>query len=216
MAQANISPELLQAMSAMMANALQASVANFGTGANETSAMVQRRTPPFSLPEFRSAEGTSVADYFKRFQWALELSKISETQFANYARVHMGSELNNALKFLVSPRLPEDISYEDIRTTLITHFDRARNKYTESIRFRCITQEKDEAISSFTLRLRQGAAYCELNGTRSCIIVHHHEVRGIQIAEQHRVNGDPVSRKPEVCAVAAEDNTSEVSAGFVM
>ncbi|XP_011858765.1 PREDICTED: uncharacterized protein K02A2.6-like [Vollenhovia emeryi] len=73
----------------------------------------------------------------------------------------MGSELNNALKFLVNPRIPEKLSYEELKSTLISHFDRARNKYAESIKFRHITQQSGETIASFALRLRQGAAHCE-------------------------------------------------------
>lgn len=158
-----VPPELLQAMSAMMARAIQATIANMGaeTSSNEAPTTMSRRPPSFVINEFLSSEGTLVEDYFKRFQWALELSRIPENQYANYARVHMDSELNNALKFLISPRLPEDVLYEELRTTLISHFDRARNKYAESIRFRQITQQKEETVATFTLRLRQGAAHCE-------------------------------------------------------
>lgn len=153
-----VSPELLQAMSAMLASAMQTTIANAGAETSNTgTTTMSSRSPPFVMTEFRSSEGTLVEDYFKRFQWALELSKIPVNQYANYARVHMGAELNNALKFLMSPRLPED----DLRATLISHFDRARNKYAESIRFRQITQRTEETIATFTLRLRQGAAHCE-------------------------------------------------------
>lgn len=150
-------------MSAMMASAIQASIANIsiessGIGSSTTT---QSRTPHFAIAEYRSSEHTSVADYFKRFEWALELSKILDNQNANYARVHMGTELNNALKFLISPRTPEELSYEELKTILISHFDRAKNKYAESIRFRHIAQQSGETIASFALRLRQGAAHCE-------------------------------------------------------
>lgn len=100
-------------------------------------------------------------DYFKRFDWALNLSRIREADHAAYARVHMGIELNNALKFLVSPRQPEDLTYAAIKTTLVEHFDRPKNKYAESIKFRQLRQEPEESIASFALRLRQTAAHCE-------------------------------------------------------
>lgn len=50
----------------------------------------------------------------------------------------MGAELNNALKFLVCPRKPEDLTYDEIKLTFTNHFDCIKNKYAESIKFRHI------------------------------------------------------------------------------
>lgn len=72
----------------------------------------------------------------------------------------MGAELNNALKFLISPRDPEDLQFAEIRTILID-FDQIKNKYVESIKFRRIVQQKGESVANFSLRLKQGAAHCE-------------------------------------------------------
>lgn len=49
----------------------------------------------------------------------------------------MGTKFNNALKFLICPRQP-DLTYNEIQETLINHFDHAKNKYAESIKFRSI------------------------------------------------------------------------------
>ena len=103
----------------------------------------------------------SVGVYFKRFDWALELSKIPESEFPKYALVHIGAELNKALKILVTPRPPEELTYVQIKTTLTKHFDHETNKYAESIRFRQIVQEKDESLANFPLRLKKGAVNCE-------------------------------------------------------
>ena len=46
---------------------------------------------------------------------AWELNKIVGNQYANYTCIHMGSELNNALKFLINSRIPEDLSYEEMK-----------------------------------------------------------------------------------------------------
>jgi hypothetical protein len=56
------------------------------------------------MSENRSSYNTTVKDYFTRFDRALQLSKIPEEQYADYALMYAGSELNAALKFLVSPR----------------------------------------------------------------------------------------------------------------
>lgn len=94
-----------------------------------------------------------VRDYFARFDWALQLSKIPEEEYHNYARVHMGSELNTALKILVSPRQPEEFNYEEIKNILSNHFDGKRNIYAESFKFRQIRQNTGE--SSFALRMKR-------------------------------------------------------------
>ncbi|KAJ8668981.1 hypothetical protein QAD02_000240 [Eretmocerus hayati] len=121
----------------------------------------QPKPPQFSFREFHSTENTAVTDYFRRFDWALQLSKISEDQYANYARVHMGSELNDALKFLVSPEEPGTCSYKDLCKLLIEHFDSKKNKYAESVKFRSVVQNKEESVAKFALRLKQVAAHCE-------------------------------------------------------
>jgi hypothetical protein len=161
----DISPEFLQAMTNMLTSALQTSAANLAAGTSTnlsgSTATGQAKVPTFSMTEYRSLEGTTIEDYFKRFNWALQLSKIPEDLYSNYARVHMGTELNNALKFLICPRQPEDLIYEEIRVTLINHYDRAKNKYAESIKFRHIVQQKGETVANFVLRLKQGAAHCE-------------------------------------------------------
>ncbi|XP_050094281.1 uncharacterized protein LOC126576981 [Anopheles aquasalis] len=74
----------------------------------------------------------------------------------------MGVELNTALKFLITPRDPEELQFHEIKNSLVAHFDRATNKYVESVKFRTlITQQKGETIAQFALRLKRGAAYCE-------------------------------------------------------
>ncbi|XP_053698985.1 uncharacterized protein LOC128745953 [Sabethes cyaneus] len=157
-------PELMQTLTQMLADAIKSSIQNTLGQVNPApgeQAAPLVKPPSFSVPEYRSADHTTVADYFERFEWSLQLSKIPADQYAHYARVHMGTELNNAIKFLVSPRDPVEISFEELRTTLVGHFDQVKNKYVESIKFREIMQQKDESVSSFVLRLRQGAVYCE-------------------------------------------------------
>ncbi|XP_039312438.1 uncharacterized protein K02A2.6-like [Solenopsis invicta] len=160
-----VPPELLQALTNMLTSALQTSAANITAGTSTnlsgSTSTGQAKIPTFSMTEYRSSEDTTVEDYFKRFKWALQLSKIPDDLYSNYACVHMGTELNNALKFLICPRQPEDLTYEEIKTTLINHYDRAKNKYAESIKFRHIVQQKGETVANFVLRLKQGAAHCE-------------------------------------------------------
>lgn len=155
----SVPPELIEAFTRMLTDAIQTSAAN--VTASTSTSQSQPKPPTFSMTEYRSSDETAVEDYFKRFDWALQLSRIPEELHANFARVRMGTELNNALKFLVCPRQPEELTYNELRSVLINHFDRTKNKYAESIKFRLITQQKKESTANFVLRLKQGAAHCE-------------------------------------------------------
>ncbi|XP_050087978.1 uncharacterized protein LOC126572597 [Anopheles aquasalis] len=149
--------ELLESIGAMLAKAITSASSHARTEQ-------ENREPPvlkFSMPEFNSQKEEAVADYFERMEWALELSRIPKEQHGQYARVYMGGELNTALKFLITPRDPEELQFYEIKNSLVAHFDRATNKYAESIKFRTITQQKEETIAQFALRLKRGAAYCE-------------------------------------------------------
>lgn len=121
----------------------------------------QGRTPSFTFQPFRESDNSTVEDYFTRFKWALQLSKIPENQQADYARVHMGIQLNDALKLVVAPKDPKTCTLTEIETVLKKHYDCEKNKYAESVKFRHITQNSEETIASFALRLRQGAAFCD-------------------------------------------------------
>lgn len=160
------SQELISTVTKLLADALKASlpgitaqVANAVT--TSTTAPERAKIPAFTIEQFSSSSGSTVRDYFKRFKWALGLSKISVDQHATFARVYMGTELNNALKFLISPIDPETYTFEQIENTLIAHFDISKNQYAESVKFRQIVRQDGESLANFALKLKQGAAYCE-------------------------------------------------------
>ncbi|KAL6445163.1 hypothetical protein ACFW04_002208 [Cataglyphis niger] len=89
------------------------------------------------MSEYCSSEETLVADYFKRFKWAL------------------------------SPCDPEDLQFAEIRTILVNHFDQTKNKYVESIKFRQIVQQKGESVASFSLCLKQADMCDEIIAKKS-------------------------------------------------
>ena len=162
---AEVPQELKDALTSLLASAIKAALptalAEAANNQGSPGATGRSKFPSFTMKEYCSSDGTTVEDYFTRFKWALELSNIPDDQHAKFARVHMGSELNDALKFLVAPKNPEELLFTEICNTLIKHFDKEKNKFAESVKFRLIRQHKGESIASFALRLRQGAAHCE-------------------------------------------------------
>lgn len=158
------STALIAAVTKALAEALRIAIPQVTTSVinqPESTSQVQPKVSPFKYQEYRSSDGTTVDVYFKRFGWALQLSKISEEEYSNFARVHMGAELDNALKILVAPDTPESRTYQQICTVLIAHFDVEKNKYAESVKYRLIIQLQNESIDNFSQRLKQGATFCE-------------------------------------------------------
>lgn len=106
----------------MFANALkvsmQESVAAIGETKMQPGALHKlNKSPFFSRKEFSQAKGIFVVEYFE-LKWCLDLSRIALDRHADSACVYTGSELNNALKFLVTPKLPEDLTYDHLTKTL--------------------------------------------------------------------------------------------------
>jgi len=71
----NIPQELLQAVMSILVSALQASAAN-EIASNLTNSMgvssQRAKIPTFSITKYRISEGTTIQDYFKRFDWTLK------------------------------------------------------------------------------------------------------------------------------------------------
>lgn len=171
----------------------------------EDSGQNASRPPRFSMGEFKSADGSSVRDYFARFDWALQLSKIASEEYHNYARVHMGAELNTALKILISPKQPEVLSYDEIKSTLSNHFDGRRNVYAESFKFRQVRQNEGEPLAAFALRLKQASTFCEYGAFLDRMLVEQ-MIFGL---ESRLICDEVIARKPKDFAEAYEIASSK-------
>ncbi|XP_075156411.1 uncharacterized protein LOC142229725 [Haematobia irritans] len=155
----------LEALARLLKDALQSTAvrAAADAAANISQGVGTVRTavaPPVSIPPFKPSDTASLLDYFTRCEWSLGLSKIAEADYKRYVLVHMGTELNEALKILISPKTSDDLTYDEVKKTLVDHFDGRKNQYAESIKFRQVTQEAGQSLSNFELRLRQAAAFC--------------------------------------------------------
>lgn len=157
----NMIGSLADAIRTAVTQAVQTATAQSPQSSRSENSAPVPRPPSFSIGEYKSTEGSSVSDYFVRFDWALQLSQISVNEYHNYARVHMGGELNTALKILTSPKQPEKFTYVEIKRILSDHFDGKRNIYAESFKFRQVRQDSGESLAGFALRLKQAATFCE-------------------------------------------------------
>uniref|UniRef100_A0A182YRG5 Uncharacterized protein n=1 Tax=Anopheles stephensi TaxID=30069 RepID=A0A182YRG5_ANOST len=121
-----LDPSSMATLSAMIAEALEVAIGSAAGQARHEATATAPRVPPVSCPAFHTNEGT-VYDY-------------------------LGAELDNVPKFLVASKRPEEVTYENLRKILETHFDKKWNKFVKSIKFRQITQQKNENNGQFILR----------------------------------------------------------------
>lgn len=73
--------ETATAFAAALTAAVQASLASL-TSQNQDGSL-PTKPPNFSMVQYKSSESTSVEDYFTRFDWALQLSKVPSDLHAN-------------------------------------------------------------------------------------------------------------------------------------
>lgn len=50
--------------------------------------------------------------------------------------MYIGTALNNALRSLIAPKIPDDIGFDEMKKLLIDYFDCKRNKYAESVKLK--------------------------------------------------------------------------------
>ena len=115
----------------------------------------------FSFDAYSPSSSEEIEDYFERFELKLSLCNVPRAQWANQARVHMDPELNASLNALCFPSLPSSLNFETLKSKLIAHHVKSRDKLSEAINFRQIFQRDGESISAFVSRLKIGARYCE-------------------------------------------------------
>ncbi|KAF6033964.1 hypothetical protein EB796_007738 [Bugula neritina] len=62
-----------------------------------------------------------------------------------------------------TPRIPSEMSYEDVVNILKRHFKSTHNRLTERGQFREIRRSNGESVSDFVARLKSASRYCEFN-----------------------------------------------------
>ncbi|XP_058985045.1 uncharacterized protein LOC131805640 [Musca domestica] len=117
------------------------------------------------------------------------------------------------LKFLISPKRPEEMKYEEIK--LINHFEGRRNIYAESFRFRQIRKDVGESLANFSLRLKQPAASCDYGAFLDGMLTEQ-MIFGVEFCN---ICDEIVTKQPKSFAVAYECATAkeltQVSTGVV-
>lgn len=107
---------------------------------------------PFRFWEYKSSEILPIQDYFRRLELTFVQHGIPQALYGKYTRAVMGAELNEALKTIVQPRNPENLSFEDIRKHLQAHFD-GREKRCSNRDFPQMKQKKGESSQAFLNRI---------------------------------------------------------------
>ena len=103
----------------------------------------------------------------------------------------------DVLADLVSPQNPREMSNEDLKTILTSHFGTATNKMVERAKFREVKRSSGETISDFVARLRSKA--------RNCLFGDALEENPI---EQLRIGINSKTVSDRLCVLSTEDQSN--------
>lgn len=142
-------------------NKLTELVTQLATFQMASSTRISPTTIRFTFPQYHFDKEESLDEYLERFQLQLNLYNVPEGEWSKHLRVHMGAQLNASLKTISYPEDIETFTFERIKTLLLEHYIKSKNKYSEAIKFRKIIQAPQETICQYVTKLKQGAKYCQ-------------------------------------------------------
>lgn len=105
--------------------------------------------------------GGNFKAYVDRIKQLIIINRIVEDEKSALFITIMGSDVYEILVSLALPKMPSELSFEDILTKLTDHFKPQVNKRAERYKFNKIAQENGESIGDFIVRLKAAAQSCE-------------------------------------------------------
>lgn len=102
-----------------------------------------------------------VQDYFDRMEQFFLCNCVEDDKKVPLFLTLVGGETYKILKNLVSPDLPSTKTYVDLKTILLNHFKPKTLIIAERFKFYQTSQESNESIAQFIVKLRNLASKCE-------------------------------------------------------
>ena len=108
--------------------------------------------------------------YKQRFENYLKLKNTwtNKLQCAQLLLNSVGSSIYNTLAALVAPRIPTDLSYDDLITTLETHLCPQRNVMVAQHQFLSTYQLENQSVTEYVTTLRRIAIDCDFKSPCDC------------------------------------------------
>lgn len=103
--------------------------------------------------------------FIERLECYMDIAETKKEQKSRLLLCGLSSSQYEVLRDLVAPEVPRSKSYEELVAKLKSHYGSTRNVRIERAKFRSITRESSETISSFEVKLRNGVRYCGFTGS---------------------------------------------------
>lgn len=105
--------------------------------------------------------GGNFKAYEDRIRQLVLINGIEDNKKAALLITIMGADVYEILVSLALPKLPSELTFDEILAKLTVHFKPKVNKRAERYKFNKIVQEQGETISDFIVRLKAAAQNCE-------------------------------------------------------
>ena len=101
-----------------------------------------------------------IADYARRYEAFMVANEIAEDKQVHVFQAVVGPQAYKLLKNLCDPGNPNSKSYQDLKQILQAHYEPAPIVIAERHKFWTASQEKNESVSDFMVRLKKLASTC--------------------------------------------------------
>ena len=107
------------------------------------------------------AANESVTAYLERFQLFVTVNSIEDDKLVPTLLTVVGSAHYTLLRGLVAPKMPKDLTFDQLKETLKKHFDPEPILIAERFHFYQRNQDAGESISAYLASLRRLASTCK-------------------------------------------------------
>ena len=107
------------------------------------------------------AANESVTAYLERFQLFVTVNSIEDDKLVPTLLTVVGSAHYTLLRGLVAPKMPKDLSFDQLKETLKKHFDPEPILIAERFHFYQRNQDAGESIGAYLASLRRLASTCK-------------------------------------------------------
>lgn len=106
---------------------------------------------------------SDIASYMERMEQLFACNNVNDDKKKAMFLTLIGAEAYRALKDLVSPDLPSSKTFDELKTTLVSHFNPKRLVIAERYKFYSAQQEPEEDIKSYATKLKNLSQHCDFN-----------------------------------------------------
>lgn len=102
-----------------------------------------------------------ITAYMERIEQLFICNGIEDTKKVALFLTLIGGEAYGVLKDLLSPALPSEKTYSDLKTVLINHYSPKRLVIAERYKFYNTSQDSNEDIKAYQAKLKNISKHCE-------------------------------------------------------